>query len=131
MKVLTLKQPWATVIASGIKNYEFRSWKTSYRGPLLIHAGLGIDKEAIKRFEKLGFDYPKAAIICLVELQDCIKVDEMFLKQLLKENELVYRTTKIGEYAWKIKLIKPLFISNIKGKLSLWEYEVKDGKLDK
>lgn len=131
MKTLTLKQPWATVIASGIKKYEFRSWKTTYRGPLLIHAGIGVDKEAMKSLKTLGLNYPKSEIVCLVELEDCIKVDEMFLKQLLQENELVYRNTKIGEYAWKIKLIKVLSIPDVKGKLSLWEYEVENGKLDK
>ena len=85
MKTLTLKQPWATVIASGIKHYEFRSWKTSYRGPLLIHAGMGMDIQAEKHFQHLSFNYPKAEIMCLVELEDCIKVDEEFLKKLLKE----------------------------------------------
>lgn len=32
MKVLTIKQPWATLIALGYKKYEFRSWKTNYVG---------------------------------------------------------------------------------------------------
>ena len=32
MKVLTIKQPWATLIAKGYKEYEFRTWKTKYRG---------------------------------------------------------------------------------------------------
>lgn len=40
MKVLTLHQPWATLIAAGIKTIETRSWSTRYRGPLAIHAGL-------------------------------------------------------------------------------------------
>ena len=29
MKVLTLKQPWASLIVEGYKEYEFRSWKTN------------------------------------------------------------------------------------------------------
>ena len=49
MKVLTIKQPWATLIMQGNKRFEFRSWQTKYRGELLIHAGKGIDKEAVKR----------------------------------------------------------------------------------
>ena len=49
MKVLTIKQPWATLIMQGDKRFEFRSWQTKYRGELLIHAGKGIDKEAVKR----------------------------------------------------------------------------------
>ena len=39
MKVLTIKQPWATLIMQGYKRFEFRSWQTKYRGDLLIHAG--------------------------------------------------------------------------------------------
>ncbi len=30
MKVITIKQPWATLIAKGYKEYEFRTWKTKY-----------------------------------------------------------------------------------------------------
>ena len=50
MKVLTLKQPWATLVAEGIKKYEFRSWKTKYRGKILIHAGSGIDKKELDKY---------------------------------------------------------------------------------
>jgi hypothetical protein len=39
-KVLTLHQPWATLVALGVKTIETRSWSTNYRGPLLIHAGV-------------------------------------------------------------------------------------------
>lgn len=39
MKVLTLTQPWATLVAIGAKRIETRGWETSYRGPLAIHAG--------------------------------------------------------------------------------------------
>lgn len=39
MKAITIKQPWATLIAKGYKEYEFRTWKTKYRGDILIHAG--------------------------------------------------------------------------------------------
>ena len=43
MKALTIKQPWASLIIYGDKDVENRSWPTSYRGPLLIHAGKGYD----------------------------------------------------------------------------------------
>ena len=36
MKTLSVKQPWASMIARGEKTIEVRSWRTSYRGPLLI-----------------------------------------------------------------------------------------------
>ena len=38
MKAISIHQPWASLIAFGEKRFETRSWKTDYRGPLLIHA---------------------------------------------------------------------------------------------
>lgn len=38
MKAITIWQPWASLLAMGIKQYETRSWATSYRGPIAIHA---------------------------------------------------------------------------------------------
>jgi activating signal cointegrator 1 len=45
MKVLTLTQPWATLVAIGAKTIETRSWPTKYRGPLAIHAAKHIPTE--------------------------------------------------------------------------------------
>lgn len=38
MRGLSLTQPWATLVAVGAKKIETRSWSTSYRGPIAIHA---------------------------------------------------------------------------------------------
>ena len=38
MKVLSIIEPWATLIKEKKKVIETRSWKTSYRGELYIHA---------------------------------------------------------------------------------------------
>lgn len=38
MKAITLWQPWAILLAIGAKRFETRSWATSYRGPIAIHA---------------------------------------------------------------------------------------------
>ena len=38
MKALSLRQPWASLIADGRKTIETRTWRTHYRGPLAIHA---------------------------------------------------------------------------------------------
>ncbi len=44
MRALTLHQPWASLIALGVKTIETRSWSTSYRGPLAIHAGKSVKR---------------------------------------------------------------------------------------
>lgn len=42
MKALSLTQPYATLVSLGAKRIETRSWATSYRGRLLIHAAKGM-----------------------------------------------------------------------------------------
>lgn len=45
MRAITVRQPWAWAIARGGKDIENRSWGTSYRGLLAIHAGVRWDEE--------------------------------------------------------------------------------------
>lgn len=123
MKVITIKQPWASLIASGIKEYEFRSWKTNYRGKLLIHAGCGVDKE-ISNFKELNLEYPKKRIVALVELVDCLKLDDNLNKKIINENNIAYGKKYREGYAWKIKLIKKIDSDKeINGKLGLWNID--------
>lgn len=127
MKVITIKQPWATLIAEGIKEYEFRTWNTKFRGDILIHAGLGIDKEALKRFEHLNLEYPRGCIIAKATITDSIYVDEKFVNDVYPKNSLVYKNIidkkDKGVYGFKLENVKKLKPIPIKGKLSLWYYE--------
>ena len=90
MKVLTIKQPWASLIVNGYKEYEFRSWKINYRGKILIHAGMRLEKDMAERFKQYSLDYTLGAIIGEAELVDCILVDKDFNEELRKINPLVY-----------------------------------------
>jgi len=127
MKVLTIKQPWATLIMQGDKRFEFRNWQTKYRGDLLIHAGKGIDKDAMKRLAKyIPEDMPTGKILGKVKLVDCIKMSPEFKEMLLKENNDIYTDSSFkANYGWKLKDVE-VFAKPIvaKGKLSLWEYEI-------
>lgn len=124
MKCLTVKQPWASLIINGYKKYEFRSWKTSYRGKILIHAGLGKELDAMNKVKSYNLEYERGAIIGEAEIVDCFLVDEEFDNYLNKKNLLVYGNNHVGLYAWKLTNIKkyqtPIYV---KGKLSLWEYK--------
>lgn len=125
MKVLTIKQPWATLIMQKDKRFEFRSWQTKYRGELLIHAGKGIDKEAMRRLEKyIPKDMPTGKILGKVKLVDCIKMSPEFKQELLKENKDIYANSVFKEnYGWQMEEVEafeePI---EVKGKLGLWEY---------
>lgn len=90
MKVITIKQPFATLIIKGYKKYEFRTWRTKYRGEILIHAGKGVDKKAMQKFAYLNLEYPSGCIIGKVNITDCIEVDDDFRKSLAQEDKIVY-----------------------------------------
>lgn len=130
MKVLTIKQPWATLIMQGDKRFEFRSWQTKYRGDLLIHAGKGIDKEAMKRLAKyLPNEIPLGKILGKVILVDCIRMCPEFKEMLLKENSDIYTKSSFSEnFGWQVEDVQ-VFDEPIeaKGHLSLWEYDI-DGE---
>lgn len=51
IKALTIRQPWANLIACGIKTIETRNRKIKYRGPLAIHAGKNPDSDAFQYFQ--------------------------------------------------------------------------------
>lgn len=127
MKALTVKEPWASLIAYGYKEYEFRSWKTNYRGKILIHAGKTLKKDVSKKFEEYNLEYSKGEIIAIADLTDCILVDEKFNKELLNKNKLVYgRSNHTMKYAWKLENVKLINKIKVNGKLGLWDYEDTD-----
>lgn len=127
MKVLTLKQPWATLVAEGIKKIEFRSWKTNYRGKILIHAGASIDKEELKKFSNLKLKYPSKRIIAVVEIVNCLKLDDELNKKIINENNIAYGNKYRDGYAWMLDNNKKIdYDKVVNGKLGLWNYDLED-----
>ena len=128
MKAITIQQPYAALIAEGIKEYEFRTWKTAYRGPILIHAGKGMDKKACKRFSEYNLEYQTGAVIAKVELTDCIEVDDAFRRHLQEKNPEVYAGVIADPdwkgYAFKLERVEKLAPIPMNGRLSLWEFEI-------
>ena len=88
MKVLSIKQPWASLIAHGIKDIENRTWKTNFRGRILIHASQQYACKPTEIFHLLGKDRfdalleyiegrhakicERSAIIGEVDIIDCV-----------------------------------------------------------
>ena len=123
MKVLTLKQPWASLVANGYKVYEFRSWKTNYRGEILIHAGCGVDKEYLEKVKDYGIEFPKKKILCKVVLEVCIEIDDDFNKKIKSLDNNVYGSKDREGYAWKLGKVTKLDIPDeVNGQLGLWNY---------
>lgn len=129
MKVISIKEPFATFIKDGYKKIETRSWKTNYRGELFIHAsGKNIAKEfltneyVVSLTNELNMNYGN--IICRGNLVDCVYMDEDFLK-LMKKNEKEFNLGlyELGRYAWIFEDVEPIYPIPAKGKLNIWNYE--------
>lgn len=74
IKALTVCQPYAHLIAILEKPIENRTWPTSYRGPLLIHAGRSrawLDEDDEVRYPKMDY----GAIVAVADLVACLHLD--------------------------------------------------------
>ena|SRR6266536_1876555 len=71
MRALSVRQPWANLIASGRKTVELRTWSTDYRGLLAISAGRTIDRDGAARLRVTeGELHPRGCVVCVVDLVD-------------------------------------------------------------
>lgn len=136
MKMLTLTQPWASLVAIGVKKNETRSWNTKYRGPLGIHAAKGFPEESklICRDQRFSIelflggydgiqDLPLGIILATCELVETVQITEGM--KLPESPELDFGDYRIGRYIWKLENVKRLSKPILaKGALGLWEYDL-------
>lgn len=94
IRILTLQEPWATLVASGRKPFETRTWSTTFRDFLAVHAGRTVQWAAVEKLRKLGVDLPTdfsatvGRILAVAKLRDC--------RPLLATKEDVERATCLG-----------------------------------
>lgn len=126
MKVLSLTEPYASLIKEKKKLVETRSWKTNYRGELYIHASLTKKKcseEVLNLLENKELKY--GYIICKCKLVDCIYMTKDYVEKMKQNHEeYICGIYEEGRYAWVLVDIEPLKEPiKAKGKLSIWDYE--------
>lgn len=85
-RCLSVMQPYAAMVASGVKPIENREWKTSHRGPLLIHASSRVDGDCFPNVYDSGLldaDDPlhRSRMVALVDLVDIIHIDDIPLER--------------------------------------------------
>jgi len=131
VKVLSLLQPWASLVVMGIKKIDTRSWTTTHRGILLIHASKGKAgsifaeelpfKKHIQDFNKLPF----GAIIGQVTLIDVVRTEELGMTDerinSLTLEEKAFGDYSSGRYAWLLEdavMFKEFF--GTRGSMHLW-----------
>jgi hypothetical protein len=137
MLALSIQQPWAHLIIAGIKRVENRTWPTTYRGRIAVHA----TRLAVRSWSDIfDHDGPRAAlgeeftwedggtalpalsalavgaVVGTVEVYDCL--EEMDLPDEL----LLHDPFVSGPWVWLLRDPRPLAVPfPCKGKLRLWE----------
>ena len=129
MKVLTIKEPYATLIKEQIKGIETRSWKTNYRGEIYIHASKPkIEKKVLENKELMticeNLTFNQGNIICKGNLVDCIYMTDEFIKMEKEKNydNFISGHYKEGRYAWVLEDVEAIEPIAVKGQLGIWNY---------
>lgn len=105
IKALSLKQPWANMIASGEKTIETRRWSTDYRGPLLIVSS------------KQPNIPPTGCAVAVAELVDCRPMKR-------SDEEAACCPVYAGAYAWVLSNVRRIRSFPVRGSLGIFEVEV-------
>ena len=130
MKTISIKQPWASLIVSGVKDIENRTWKTNFRGRVLVHATAKrvkfdnwydspLTNEQILKLpaNKLYINLEYSAIIGSVEIVDCvINHPSIWAEKSIPGQKRIHNWM----LANPVLFAEPIL--NVKGKLSFWDY---------
>jgi hypothetical protein len=105
MKALSVRQPWANLIAAGDKSIETRRWATDHRGPLLIVSS------KVPRIEPAGY------AIAIANLVDCRPMTE-------RDEPDACCPAYPGAFAWVLEDIRKIEPFPVKGRLGIFEAEL-------
>lgn len=117
MKAISLWQPWATLIAIGVKRYETRSWPTTHRGLIAIHAAKSNAGSlycrhtpiatALRREGYGGFSaLPLGSIVAVGQLVGCVRVES--IRDRLSPDEREFGNFGDGRWAWELSGVRAL-----------------------
>lgn len=118
IRVLTVCQPYAELIRRGVKPIENRTWPTSYRGRIAIHAGLSrswLDDGDLQAYPEMSF----GAVVCLATLVACLDLADAdrwpARWQGLRDHEHAN-----GPICWVLEDVRPIAPIEVKGRQGLW-----------
>lgn len=150
--VISLLQPFASLVVMGAKKIETRSWNTEFRGELYIHAGLGKGygpeklscrelcyKEPFKDFINGGLAYDKlpfGKIIGKVNMLGTFAMNDcMFVSGVTKgettwsftNEELAFGNFICDWHGWLLSNpVQFAYPIQAKGKQGFWNYDLPD-----
>jgi len=139
MKVLSIQQPWASLIMAGVKHAETRSWSTLHRGELGIHSSASIagymrniyeeDSLFCALLKDIGvlkwpdiFKLPLGKLLGTVNLINCVSTTSG--DHYWSTVERALGDFSRGRFAWLFDKERTVYAQPIplRGSLSLWTY---------
>lgn len=115
MKALSLWQPWATLIALGVKRFETLAEETSWRGQVAVYGKELVVRDvepAIDRIlvEHFGRDWhravPRGAVVATAVLVDCRRTVDA--RRTISDLEDMCGDWSSGRYAWQLEHVLAL-----------------------
>ncbi|MGA9350242.1 MAG: ASCH domain-containing protein [Anaerolineae bacterium] len=120
MKALSIRQPWAELILQGRKTIELRTWPTSYRGRIAIHASQTVREEACIAYGLDPARMVRGALVGTVELVDVLPLDEAAW-EALRDQHLSLSDFPGPMFGWRLeapqRLPQPI---PMRGRMSLF-----------
>jgi hypothetical protein len=133
LKALTLSQPWASLFSFGLKHWETRSYRTSYRGQVVICSSAEVSGIQCAEYIRIAHHHhlnldqfpwdslPRGYALAIANLTDCQLITPDLISQQ-SALELDCGHWPQGYYAWKLEDIQPIDPIPIKGKAGLWTF---------
>jgi len=132
-RALSLTQPWATLVAAGVKRVETRSWRTPYRGVIGIHAAKAFPRWARELCLEEPFrtallirglaaaDLPRGELIGVARLVDCVPTTGVELVGI-DDVERAFGDYSPGRWGWLLSDAAAITPSRpCRGSLGLWD----------
>lgn len=109
-KAISLWQPWASLLVTGAKRIETRSWIHAYRGRLIIHSAKRFTQEErdiaashvfAESLGAAGLDPTRLPLGCMVgeaDLVDIVPVEK--IREDIGDREYAFGNYSNGRFAW-------------------------------
>ena len=133
MRCITIIEPWASLIAVGVKRYETRGWSPDFRGPLAIHAGKKTEfaADALMRdpfrsiLAQAGIcrlkDFNFGHVLCVVNLVAVHKTE--WLRQAISLEERDFGDYGDGRFAWELADVRTFTPQEARGFQKVWNWQ--------
>lgn len=120
MKALSIQQPYAFEILSGLKTIEIRTWDTLYRGDLLVCTS---KKPAFSREEMEEMEEEYGCVFTYGQALCVVRLSEVRLMRKGDEDLALVDEVTPDAFSWILEDVRPVVPFPVKGQQGLFEVQ--------